>query len=86
MRLSGLRDKLYWRRPDPMGMAHCFKRVRHARATNKREPKFRSLCGEAWMYGVGTQKCQRPSPLKRCTQCDVAEMKRRGWEESGPES
>jgi hypothetical protein len=84
MRLSGLRDKLYWRKAYPNAPAHCFKKIRQTKYPMRRQ--FQSLCGQHDLYGVGVQKCRRPPAIQRCAQCDVAEMKRRGWEESGPES
>ena len=77
--LSGLRDKLYWRLCAD-GDWHCF---------SKRPPgapgeRFRSLCERFSRPNSGGQASRRPEPLFRCARCDVAEMKRRGWDESGP--
>ena len=33
----------------------------------------------------GGQSIDRPAAVKRCAKCDGLEMKRRGWDESGPE-
>jgi len=81
MRLSGLKDKLYWRRLDPFGPVHCFKKVKSTPGC-----RFLSLCGYESLMGIGVQKCRRPPVMQRCGICDGKEMKRRGWEESGPES
>jgi len=74
----GLRDKLYWRGPDERGLYHCYKKTG--------PQQFVALCRlpEKELVKVGGQACRRPPVLKRCSRCDVAEMKRRGWEESGP--
>lgn len=70
---SGLRDKLYWRRV--VTAWHCFKKLQGG--------GFISLCYRHTIGKSGGQDIRRPSPLLRCGQCDGAEMRRRGWEESG---
>lgn len=75
---SGLTDKLYWRRA--AGRWHCFKRT-------KWRGCFKALCNpDINITKVGGQDIRRPIPLLRCARCDGREMKRRGWEESGPET
>lgn len=78
----GLRDKLYWRARYPSALRfHCFKRV----AGNRRE--YIALCDDdISIKHSGGQSIRRPPAFLRCAQCDCAEMKRRGWTESGPES
>lgn len=75
-RCIGFADKLYWRR---MGRAqwHCFKKVEGG--------WFQSLCGKEHIPVSLGQKILRPIAELRCALCDIAEMKRRGWEASGPE-
>jgi len=73
--LSGLRDKLYWRRVDD-GPWHCFKGLDIG--------GFGSLCGKHEIAKSGGQDSRRPEPIFRCGRCDGAEMNRRGWDESGP--
>ena len=78
----GFVDKLYWRRVGPVGHAyHCFSKV----AGRKKIP-FVSLCGRFDLIRSGGQACSRPAPWNRCGICDGLEMKRRGWDESGPAS
>ena len=77
---QGLRDKLYWRYFG--ALYHCLKKT----ATEDGRHEFRSLCGH-YSKATGTlggQDCRRPDPRLRCGVCDGKEMKRRGWEESGP--
>lgn len=74
---KGFVDKLYWRRVHVHGPAHCFR---------KQDGKYRSLCGSWQIARTGGQGCKRPPPVRRCSQCDGAEMIRRGWDESGPDS
>lgn len=73
----GLTDKLYWR-PSLNGRFHCFKKMKGG--------GFVSLCGRLERKRSGGQQCRRPIPLRRCGACDGHEMKRRGWDESGPTS
>lgn len=73
--LSGLVDKLYWRRA--AGAYHCFRRRR-------REHRFDSLCGRHTIDRVGDQAIDRPESWGRCGRCDGLEMERRGHEESLP--
>jgi len=77
--LSGLRDKLYWRQR-PGGMYHCLKKTEGGSHANL----FVSLCGNYVRKRSGGQEIRRPPAFMRCGRCDVLEMKRRGWEESGP--
>lgn len=72
---KGLRDKLYWRFVGDL--AHCFKRSQYG---------YASLCGNYALPYTRGQACRRPEAVQRCAKCDVAEMHRRGWEESGPPS
>ncbi len=74
--LSGFQDKLYWRQPGPGRVWHCFKKVVGG--------GYLSLCDRFELTRSGGQAVDRPDPWLRCSTCDVAEMKRRGWEESGP--
>jgi hypothetical protein len=76
---KGLTDKLYWRQVLPFSKFHCFKK----RADRK---GFTSLCEREDLPWLGGQSCSRPRVFDRCGCCDGLEMKRRGWEESGPES
>ena len=76
MSIKGFTDKIYWR---PVTVWHAFKR----RADG---PGYVSLCGTWMREKAGTQGCGRPPAMMRCAGCDIAEMKRRGWDESGPES
>lgn len=75
-RLDGLRDKLFWRRRG--GSYHCFSR--------RQDGVLRSLCGEHTLTRAGGQSCARPPAMLRCARCDLAEMGRRGVEESMPAS
>lgn len=84
----GLADKLYWRPvgpvPEPrVQVWHCFKKLRGKKGE---KDLWGSLCGDHVRTKSGGQSCQRPRVVLRCARCDGAEMKRRGWEESGPES
>lgn len=76
----GFRDKLYWRCLEKTGWGrwHCFKKVEGG--------GFQSLCGFHHLPNSLGQKIERPIPELRCARCDIAEMKRRGWQESGPET
>lgn len=81
LELSGLRDKLYWRQVSSSnllagGLWHCFKKTE--------EDGFVSLCGRYSRDLSGGQSIDRPEPHQRCSRCDVEEMNRRGWDESGP--
>jgi len=80
--LSGLRDKLYWRQPSDWSMYHCFKKSRSGKHGHGTE--FMALCDAHTMQRSGGQAIRRPPAHMRCGKCDTAEMKRRGWEESGP--
>jgi hypothetical protein len=77
LELAGLRDKLFWRQVSP-GSYHCFKK--------HRDGGYVSLCGEWRMKRSQGQKCARPPCIRRCARCDVAEIERRGVDESMPES
>jgi hypothetical protein len=74
---AGLRDKLYWR---PIsGRWHCFKKLDVS--------GWASLCASEYVLGSsGGQSVSRPPPMLRCGQCDGQEIKRRGVEQSMPES
>ena len=78
-KLSGLKDKLFWRKVD--GKFHCFTKttIRIGDGT-----RYRSLCEWHRLRKVGGQKNNRPEPVFRCARCDDLEAQRRGWEESGP--
>jgi hypothetical protein len=80
VRLSGFRDKLYWR-PAYGGLWHCFKKLPHAQGGG-----YTSLCHQVERARSGGQSICRPPAYMRCAQCDGVEMKRRGWEESGSET
>lgn len=90
MKLSGLKDKLYWR--ETHDGWHCFEQRRASVLSfrGKRRATFRtayvSLCGRHERERSDGQQCRRPEAWRRCRECDVREMKRRGWEESGPVS
>lgn len=77
---SGLRDKLYWR----PGLSvwhrwHCFKKAS--------DGAYVSLCDHSIAREKSAgQGLHRPPAALRCARCDALEMKRRGWDESGPES
>lgn len=73
-------DRLYWRPSAPSTAArwHCFKKTR--------EGDFVSLCGEVSRPLSGGAYLSRPPAQLRCARCDIAEMDRRGTEESLPES
>lgn len=75
--LSGLMDKLFWR-PVRGGRWHCLKSVQGG--------GYQSLCGGVTRARSGGQAICRPPSILRCALCDGAEMKRRGWEEGGPDS
>jgi hypothetical protein len=74
---KGISDKLYWRFIH--GVAHCFKKCRDVNG-------YISLCDRYTNTRSGGQECSRPPAIFRCGLCDVEEMKRRGVEESMPES
>lgn len=82
MKSSGWADKLYWRKaiPDnPLAQWHCFKKA----APREWVP----LCGVGFiLIKTGGQGIQRPCAELRCAACDIAEMRRRGWEWGGRES
>jgi hypothetical protein len=75
---SGLADKLYWRRVFPAShQFHCFKKAQGG--------GYVSLCANRYTLTYsGGQSIRRPDARLRCAQCDIEEMKRRGWSESGP--
>ncbi len=77
--LAGLVDKLYWRRTDG-GLFHCFT------SAFNHKPRFTSLCEVHTRERSGGGRMARPPAMMRCAQCDVAEIARRGVEESMPES
>lgn len=79
--LAGLRDKLYWRHVWATGDFCCFKRTTEKRG---RQIVLVSLCGRHERIRSGGQASRRPESILRCARCDIAEMKRRGWDESGP--
>lgn len=60
----------------------CPKCVEYAR------PFYRyiSLCGAWNSERSDGQAIRRPIAILRCGTCDGAEMERRGWDESGPET
>lgn len=72
---SGFRDKLYWRF-SRHEIAHCFKKQQGG--------GYGSLCGRMWIPKSKGGETARPAAIYRCARCDVAEMRRRGWDESGP--
>lgn len=74
--LSGFQDKLYWRQSSPGKRWHCFKKAEGG--------GYVSLCDEVEIKRSGGQAITRPDPWARCPICDGLEVKRRGWEESGP--
>lgn len=77
---TGLADKLYWR-PISGGVSymwHCFRKVRNG--------GYVSLCGFFKKDRSDGQDVRRPRAEIRCARCDVAEMARRGWAESGPQT
>ena len=78
--LAGLKDKLYWR-PGADRQWHCFKKLRKADGGG-----YISLCRRFERPRSGGQSICRPPSLLRCGRCDVAEIKRRGWDEGGPDS
>lgn len=78
--LAGLRDKLYWRNVG--GDFHCFKRVEGGRGGTA--ARCISLCRREEISRSGGQASRRPEAILRCAICDGEEMKRRGWDESGP--
>lgn len=81
--LSGFKDKLYWRR-DSMSLIevwHCYTKMRESTTG---VVKYVSLCGTRSRLRSGGQAITRPIPARRCARCDCAEMRRRGWNESGP--
>lgn len=73
----GLRDKLYWR-PVAGGLWHCFKKLQGG--------GYISLCERHESPRSGGQCIGRPPVHMRCGQCDVAEINRRGKDESLPEA
>ncbi|HZJ65917.1 MAG TPA: hypothetical protein VFD36_20560 [Kofleriaceae bacterium] len=79
----GLTDKLYWRQARAGALTfHCFKR-----GSLKRRSRYVALCSDAiTIANSGGQAIRRPPPVARCAGCDCAEMKRRGWSESGATS
>jgi hypothetical protein len=81
--LAGLRDKLYWRRVSEIGLFHCFSSKGDG---PHREHRFVSLCGTHTRAKAGGGQMARPPCIMRCAGCDVAEMRRRGVDESMPES
>jgi hypothetical protein len=92
---SGFRDKLYWRRPglladgDPCALWHCFKNLAEPDRFKLRSGKtarYISLCGRVFIARSDGQAIVRPIAEMRCGICDGAEMTRRGWDESGPET
>lgn len=68
-------DKLYWRR---VGLCtwHCY--------ASARPLGFVSLCGKERRAKSGGQAIERPAVHLRCGLCDAREMRRRGWDHSGP--
>jgi hypothetical protein len=78
---TGFADKLFWRQ---VGLKwHCFKRLSRQKGE---KPCWGSLCCRHELSRSGGQECRRPPAHLRCGLCDGAEMERRGWDESGPES
>lgn len=89
--LSGFRDKLYWRRVSEFDASdrlharanwHCFKKTK----VGSGRSKLVSLCQRHEIERSGGQAITRPIAVLRCALCDAFEMKRRGWDESGPET
>jgi len=80
---TGLTDKLYWRQARPGAVRiHCFEPARDGR-----KRYYRALCDDQITRQRSSgQGIARPPAYARCAICDGAEMKRRGWDESGPES
>lgn len=74
----GLADKIYWR---PMSQWRWCAFVRGVRGG----PRYVSLCGRSHRSRSGGQECARPPAMLRCVGCDLEELDRRGWEESGAE-
>ena len=74
---TGFTDKLFWRFGN--GVAHCFKHEAEARPRS-----WISLCQRRRIFRSGGQKVARPDAMMRCSLCDIREMARRGWDESGP--
>lgn len=72
---SGFTDKVYWRQVSTF-MFCCFKKCG--------DDGYQSLCGNRHRDRSGGQSASRPEAIFRCAMCDIEEMKRRGWEESGP--
>lgn len=79
-RLLGLKDKLFWR-PVNRDDWHCFKKLCRVDGGG-----YISLCGRHERPRSGGQSICRPPSVLRCARCDVLEMKRRGWDEGGPDS
>ncbi len=77
MSCAGLQDKLFWRRVTT-GLFHCFKKASSG--------GYVSLCGQFHLARCGGQSITRPPAMMRCARCDIAEMRRRGWDQSGPET
>jgi hypothetical protein len=71
-----LPDRLYWRKT--RAEWHCFEKVA-ARG-------FMSLCQRGEITFVHGHQIARPEAELRCSVCDQLEMKRRGWQGSGPAS
>jgi hypothetical protein len=73
----GLIDNLYWRKARKQWQ--CFKKIAQVRG-------FVSLCERQEITSVRGKEISRPEVALRCEVCDRLEMKRRGWEGSGPVS
>lgn len=66
-------DKLYWR--PLVSVWHCYRKLKGG--------GFISLCYRHTIYRTIGQDIRRPITTLRCAQCDNAEKRKRGWEESG---
>ena len=80
--MTGLIDKLYWR--EIAGKWHCFEK--RVGLSGSYRIRYVSLCDVERLRRIGGQKCDRPAAILRCAFCDLAEMERRGKEESMPAS
>ncbi len=63
----GFTWKRYWRRTDSW-VFHCFVKI-------DRRSGFISLCGKHRIRESGGQSSNRPEAARRCSKCDVMEMR-----------